>query len=403
MPAAGFGLRVSSSGRDAALDGSHVVSVISGPGLGGAERNAIDLLHDLRERHGAAVSVCALDGGGGRARELAAELDVPWRVLPAAWPESRIRQRMLVGRVTRTLRGLRPSVLLSWTNRPNILCGLTWPRTGAELAVWNQQDVLGSTRFAEDVIRRALRSMPLVMTTARHTGEWLATRWGVDRERIKVVYSKVELPPPVASRASWRDRLGLAPDDVAACMIAHLHRGKDHPTLLRAWRVVHDRLAGDGRSPVLLLAGRDAGTEDELRSLVSDLRLDGAVRFLGQVTDISGLVDAVDFAVFCSRSECLGRGATEPMSRGRAVVGSDVPGIREAVGAPGADLLAPVGDHIAHADAILQLVRDPALRRRVGCESEALIRRRQSREATTAVYASLLAGALADGSRKRPR
>ena len=184
--------------------------------------------------------------------------------------------------------------------------------------------------------------------------------------RIHVIRSEVSLPAAERSREEWRAELGLADGDLAACMLGHLHVGKDHDTLLRAWRLVVDALEGEGRRCVLLLAGRPAGTHHAIKALAFDLALRDRVRFLGDVEDVSGLLEAVDLAVFSSRSEALGRGATEPMYAGLPVVATDVPGIREAVGEPGLPFLAPPGEVAGLADSILRLARDAELRARVG-------------------------------------
>ena len=178
-------------------------------------------------------------------------------------------------------------------------------------------------------------------------------------------------------------------------MLGHLHSGKDHATLLRAWQLVVEGVVAAGkRAPVLLLAGREAGTHHAVKALAYDLGLRDRVRFLGEVADITGLLEASDFGVFSSRSEALGRGATEPMYAGLAVAATDVPGIREAVGAPGLPFLSAPGDSGSLAATILRLARDSDLRSRVGRENAELIRERQSAKETTAVYAELVARAL---------
>ena len=213
------------------------------------------------------------------------------------------------------------------------------------------------------MFRRALHSSPLAVTTAFHVREWLAREWHADPSRIHVIRSEVCLPPAERDRASWRDELGLEEGELAACMLGHLHSGKDHDTLLRAWRLVVDDLAPGGCPPVLLLAGREAGTHHALKALAYDLGLRDRVRFLGEVDDVSGLLEAADLAVFSSRSEALGRGATEPMYAGLAVAATDVPGIREAVGTPGRPFLSAPGDAEGLAKRILQLARDSDLPR----------------------------------------
>jgi glycosyltransferase involved in cell wall biosynthesis len=82
------------------------------------------------------------------------------------------------------------------------------------------------------------------------------------------------------------------------------------------------------------------------------------------------------------------------MYAGLAVAGTDVPGIREAVGEPGRAFLAPPGDHEALASAVLRLVQDEALRARVGRANAELIRARQSPEATSDVFAELVSTTL---------
>jgi glycosyltransferase involved in cell wall biosynthesis len=278
---------------------------------------------------------------------------------------------------------------------PNVVCGLTWRLAGANLCVWNQLDVLGTRRFSRRLFRRALQASPLVVTTAYHVREWLVEQWGADPARVHVIRSEVSLAPAAESRESWRERLGIREGDFVACMLGHLHRGKDHATLLRAWRLVADRLQLEGQRALLLVAGRPAGSEDDVKALAFDLDLREHVRFLGDVADVSGLLEAVDLGVFSSQSEAFGRGATEPMFAGLAVVATDVPGIREAVGEPGRELLARPGDAESLAAGILRLALDAGLRERVGRANADMMRKRQSAEPTSQAYAQLIASALA--------
>jgi glycosyltransferase involved in cell wall biosynthesis len=376
------------------LAGTRIVFVVAGEVLGGAERNAIDLAVRFARIDGATVHILALDRRAGRARTVAAEEGISWTSVPTPWVGSRFARSLSLLRVALALRRLRPDVLLPWTNLPNVVCGLAWRLTGARLCIWNQCDVLGTKRFSQKLFRRALHATPRAVTTAFHARDWLAEEWGFPSERVHVIRSEVRLPDAYEGRAEWRARLGIGPDDLAACMLAHLHPGKDHATLLKAWRIVVDRLREEGRTTFLLLAGRLAGSADDVKALAFDLDLRERVRFLGEVADIAGLLSASDLAVFSSRSECLGRGATEPMYAGLAVAATDIPGIREAVGEPGLPFLAAPGDAPGLAEAILSLVRDPALRAQLGTTNAELIRRRQSGETTSRLYAELIATSL---------
>ena len=381
--------------QDADLAGRRVIFVLAGEVLGGAERNALLVAAHLAHVEGATVEICALDDREGRARVIAEAEGIPWSCVRTPWVGSRMSKALSLVRLTVALRRLRPDALLPYTNLPNVVCGLVWRLSGARLCVWNQCDVLGTTRVSPSMFRRALRMTPVAVTTAFHARDWLEEQWDADPRHVYVIRSQVRLPPSRESRAVWRERLGIDERDVVACMLAHFHHGKDHPTLLRAWRLVVDALRPDAQQAVLLLAGRPAGTYDAAKALAFDLNLQNHVRFLGDVEDVSGLLGAVDLAVFSSPSEALGRGATEPMYAGLPFVGTDIPGTREAVGDTGLPFLAAPGDAAGLAEAIVRFARDPNLRARVGQANAELIRLRQSPEATSEVYARLLGDGLA--------
>jgi glycosyltransferase involved in cell wall biosynthesis len=117
---------------------------------------------------------------------------------------------------------------------------------------------------------------------------------------------------------------------------------------------------------VLILAGQEGLTAARLHGLVEELKISDCVIFAGAVSDMAGLFSTADFAVLCSPSEGLPNGILEAMAAGLPVTGSDIPGIREAVGPEGWALLAPAGNPQVLADRILRLLSDPLLREESG-------------------------------------
>jgi glycosyltransferase involved in cell wall biosynthesis len=256
-------------------------------------------------------------------------------------------------------------VILPYTFFPNVACGLVWKWTGARSCFWNQRDVI-EYRLGRGIDRWAIKQIPVFVANARHTAEFLAAYLGAPAQRIHVVHNGVELAPPQASRQVWRQRLQVNEAAFVACMVANLSSIKDHATLLRAWRVVCDRLGREGRQPLLVLAGRPADATASLKPLAAELRLGESVCFLGFEPDIAGLLGAVEAGVFCSHRESFPNGVLEGMAMGLPVVATDLPATREALGDPGQAWLAPPGDASVLADKICALAQDPALRRRLG-------------------------------------
>jgi Glycosyl transferases group 1/Glycosyltransferase Family 4 len=305
------------------LAGRRAVFVLNWAALGGAEQFALDTATYLRDEGGAHVAICALTDADGRAREAAAGAGIPWVPLPLAWSGGRAAKIRALARLTKSLRSFHPDVVVPVCAVPNVLCSLIWRATGARACVWNQRDVAVPSRFGLRTIRIAIRRATLAVACADHVAAFLAGSFHADPRRIRVAPTGVELRPAEHGRDDWRSSLGLEPDDVAVSMLAHLHRFKDHATLIRAWRVVQDGVAVDGSR-------------------------------------------AADIGVLSSRAEGLARSVLEFMAGGHPVAGTDIEGIREAVGRNGSSFLAPPGDHAALAAILLRLIGDGELRLRVG-------------------------------------
>jgi glycosyltransferase involved in cell wall biosynthesis len=377
-----------------ALAGRRLVFVLTTLELGGAERQALRLADELRRRCEARVEFIAFSQPGRVARACEAR-DIPWRLEPLPSLCERPAQHLwrsarTLRRFARALRRSRPEILLPYTLLPNVCCGLVWRRTGARLCVWNQR-CAGRHRTHRWAELEAVARTPLFFSNSTPGVEFLTGELSAPRERVFTVPNAVALPPPNEDRAACRARLKLAPDAPAACMLAALSDAKDHATLLRAWRLVLDAAPAGAAKPALLLAGRRLAPHQRLRELAARLRLEDHVRFLDHVEDVSGLLRACDFAVFSSQSEGSPNGLLESMAAGLAAAATDIPGIREALGAEQHPFLAPPGDAEALADRVLRLIRDRELRARLGQANRGRIMERHDPERVFMQVAELLA------------
>ncbi|MCA1578029.1 MAG: glycosyltransferase family 4 protein [Acidobacteria bacterium] len=124
----------------------------------------------------------------------------------------------------------------------------------------------------------------------------------------------------------------------------------------------------------MVLAGRRDGAYESLAALASELKIHESVRFVGAVSDVPGLLNAVDVSVFSSRSEGCPNAVLESMAAGLPVVGTNIEGIREVVGVAGTQFLTRVEDAEALSEVLIKLAKDPVLRARVGAENRDRIR-----------------------------
>jgi glycosyltransferase involved in cell wall biosynthesis len=217
---------------------------------------------------------------------------------------------------------------------------------------------------------RAVKRIPQFVSNSLQGARFLIDKLKVSPARVVVINNGVNSLAPKMGPSAWRDRLEIDEQTFVACMVANLHKNKDHQTLLRAWRDVVTSLEENGRNAVLLLAGRYDDSHESLVALSRELSITNSVRFLGHVSDIAGLLGAVDISILSSRSEGCPNGILESMACGLAVAGTDTTGIKETLGPAGASLLAQPGDSKALAEIILRLANDPGLCSRIGAANQ---------------------------------
>lgn len=381
--------RADSASLPKVLSGRRVLMVLGCLDLGGSERQALHAAGVLR-RLGAEVQVWAFRPTG-RAATLCEQMGIPWRYVPEPWGWGPLRWPLMIARLAQTFRRALPDLLLPYTAFPNVVCGLVWRFTGARTCIWNQRDT--GMGLDSPTVPWAVRNTPLFLSNSQVGKDFLVERLGVAPRRIRVVPNAVALHRPQADRATWRARLGADASCLVACMVANIHRNKDHATLVRAWKTVVETLNAQRRSAVLALAGRPDETEDLLR-LIHAWRLTDAIRILGEVEDVAGLLSAVDLAVFSSRSEGCPNAVLESMAAGLAVVATDCPGVREAVGETGLAWLAPPGDPEAFAHLMLQLADHPELRAELGLNNRRRVEKEFTLERLEARLATLVPTAL---------
>lgn len=307
------------------------------------------------------------------------ESGIPTRVLNFEQPRCPFRpvrtliwaERLL--RVALAMRRAGIKVLLPFDSRPNVVAGMTYRFAGIPVCIWGQQ----SANRASGEPKAAQKCGAFVANSTAGV-EFLVQEAGIARDRIRLIPNAVE-QPLLTLGADWRARLGLASGQPLIVMVGDIMKPRDYGTLLRAWRVVQEAWPNP-HTPVLALAGTFGDAYPEALHLVRKLGLDYEVRFLGPINDVASLIESCDLGVFSSDAEGMPNGVLECMVAGKAVVASDIPGIRDALGPDGTHVLFPVRDAERCAELILKLLRDAAARAAIGDANRERTRREFSVE-----------------------
>ena len=166
--------------------------------------------------------------------------------------------------------------------------------------------------------------------------------------------------PPESEIARVRKTYGL--DRRYVVSVGTLEPRKNLPTLLRAF----DRLRAHAGTPTadldLVVIGGRGWRDGELRAEIASRLASGRLHILGYVpeNDLVALYGGAEVLAYPSHFEGFGLPVVEAMACGTPVVATDVPALREVAG--GAAELVPVGDANALADAVAEIVSNPAAR-----------------------------------------
>jgi len=255
-------------------------------------------------------------------------------------------------------------------------------------------------------VAAALAGVPRVVHTRHCQGEWLSPRRrrlvatlsrlidrfvcvsgdsadravaaGVPRRKVVVVRNGIDTRQFVAAEPR---------PDGPAVVVARLIPEKDIDNLLRAAALV--RRQDDGFR--VEVAG-DGPCMAELRRRAGELGLEKAVRFLGLVRDVRGLLNRAGLFVLPSLTEGIALTLLEAMACGLPVAATRVGGTPEAVADGVTGLLVPPADPAALADVLLRLRRTPDLARRLGTAGRQRVEERFDVRPMVAAYEELYLG-----------
>ena len=214
---------------------------------------------------------------------------------------------------------------------------------GSSLSRWKYRQV-DCFLCASDAIRQMLISdgVPAARAVTVHEG--------IDLERVEAA------PPANLHEDLWLPHHAPIVGNVAALVA---HKGQRH--LIESARLVLPQVP-DAR---FVIAG-EGELRPALERQIKDHHLEKHVLLAGFRPDVLSLHKAFDIFVMSSVTEGLGTSLLDAMAAGKPVVATTAGGIPEVVVDGETGFLVPPRDHDAMAGAIVKLLKDEALRHRMG-------------------------------------
>lgn len=210
-------------------------------------------------------------------------------------------------------------------------------------------------------LRRIQNLSDVVLANATPVRDALIAEDGFAPEKLRVVHNGVDT---LKFQPGKRDRSRLFPGLESArlvVLVGNMHSDvKGHPWAIAAAPAVLREFPGAR----FVFAG-DGDMRPRFEKQAEDLGLRDRFLFLGRRSDVPDLLASCDIAVLPSRAEGLPNAVLEYMAAGLPTVASRVGGNSELVQDGVTGLLVPSEDANAIAGALLRLLRDPELARRM--------------------------------------
>jgi glycosyltransferase involved in cell wall biosynthesis len=324
--------------------------------LGGAQQVTVTITNGLAAR-GYAVDLVLARAVG----PLLDRVDDAVRVVDLEIPAiSGVGVLAAVPALRRYLRRERPDVLFAAMTNANVVGVLTRALAGVETRlVLTEHNTFGVRPGLRDRVTAGLAAVlypraDRVVSVSRGVADSVVSGTNVDGERVAVLYNPIDVE---AIRAAAAEPLADAEamDGDVVFTVGRLAAAKDHATLLRAFRRVHER-----RPWVRLVVAGVGPKRAELEALADELGLADAVSFVGFVDNAYATMAAASVFVLSSKHEGLPTVLLEALACETPIVSTDCPsGPREILADGRYGRLVPVGDDAELAEAIVESLDAP--------------------------------------------
>jgi L-malate glycosyltransferase len=225
-------------------------------------------------------------------------------------------------------------------------------------------------------LRRIQNLSHVVLTNAEPIREGLIAEDHFNPAKVRVIHNGVDVARFANAPLTREQLFPNAGAGKLVVLVGNMHSDvKGHPWLIAA----APEVVAEFPSTRFVLAG-DGEQKEAFQQQVADLGLQANFLFLGRRSDIPEILRSCDIALLPSKAEGLPNAVLEYLSAGLATIASDVGGNVEIIRNEQTGLLVPPQNSPALAAAMLRLLRDPQLARRLAVEGQSFVQRNFSFE-----------------------
>ncbi len=328
----------------------HIMEIVSGRNWNGAIGHCYLLARELIARGNRVTVVCLPDSR--IAEKLASE---PIEVVHSdlhRWPGDELR------RIAGIIRQERVDVVHTHLSRAHFFGVLLRRLWGVPSVATAQCRLLQLHWMFNDLV------IAVSDATRRFHQRWNFVRPG----RITTIRNFIEdqriLRLPSTTRAAKRQSLGIEDGTCLIGVVGTVDNRKAQIDLVRAMPTILDAAP---HARLLVVGGFGPPREvAKARKTAEKLGVAGRITWTGHRSDVHEILAALDVFVLPSREESLPLSILEAQASGLPVVATTVGGIPECIDHQRTGLLVPPADVPRLAEAVLSVVLDPQLRRRLG-------------------------------------
>jgi glycosyltransferase involved in cell wall biosynthesis len=272
-------------------------------------------------------------------------------------------------KLARRIRKSKPDTILSFLSSTNVTVILAKFFSGMKCRVLLSEHNYPSVTIRNEMygritgifMKKVYPKADKIIAVSEGVKRDLIDRFSIQEEKIQVIYNPVDVEEIERLSRDSVSHQWFTKNEHIIISAGRLTKLKGYAYLIKAFSLVRKRL------PCRLLIVGEGEEREKLVRMAGRLNLDSDIEFLGfQKNPFKYMVNSTVF-VSSSLSEGFGNTIVEAMALGLPVIATDCPsGPSEIIRSGGNGILVPVGDETLMAEAIVEVLSNNQLRRKLG-------------------------------------